>query len=63
MDFNAKIGKNIDPPEKYIGQYELGTRNERGSLLANFLKKEKLYLMNAFFLEKKKTNVNGCGEV
>lgn len=53
-DFNAKIGRGAEPTEIHIGQFGLGTRNERGKMLANFLERERLYLMNTFFQKKEK---------
>lgn len=33
-DFNAKIGRGAEPTETHIDQFGLGTRNERGKMLA-----------------------------
>lgn len=48
-DFNAKIGARLplDPP--FIGKFGLGTRNERGQTMIDFLNKERLYCMNTFY--------------
>ncbi|KAL1446028.1 hypothetical protein WDU94_012330 [Cyamophila willieti] len=51
-DLNAKIGVG-QSNEKFIGPNGLGTRNERGDRLAEFIQAEELYLMNSFF--KKRT--------
>lgn len=36
-----------DPPN--IGDFGLGTRNNRGQIMLNFLNKEQMYCMNTFF--------------
>lgn len=50
-DFNAKLGTG-KPGEKFIGSFGLGTRNERGDLLAEFAERERLYVMNSFFKKR-----------
>ncbi|XP_013144778.1 PREDICTED: uncharacterized protein LOC106108224 [Papilio polytes] len=47
-DFNAKIGKR-DGGELRVGNFGYGQRNHRGHLLASFMEKEGLYMMNSFF--------------
>lgn len=48
-DFNAKIGqKSIgDPPN--IGPYGLGSRNDRGGMLLEYLQHQNLYCLNTFY--------------
>ncbi|KAL1446457.1 hypothetical protein WDU94_005636 [Cyamophila willieti] len=46
-DFNAKLGSGADG--KLIGKFGLGTRNERGELLAQFCKQHEFSVMNTFF--------------
>ncbi|XP_056641545.1 craniofacial development protein 2-like [Diorhabda sublineata] len=50
-DFNARIGEQCNSSQ-YVGQFGLGKRNERGTMLANFLEKEQLYIMNTFFKKR-----------
>jgi endonuclease/exonuclease/phosphatase family metal-dependent hydrolase len=50
-DFNAKLGKR-DGEEQIVGQFGVGSRNHRGQLLAGFLEKEGLYMMNSFFKKR-----------
>lgn len=47
-DFNAKIGKKQPGDTNYIGNFDLGERNDRGDMLVNFVNNEKLYCMNTF---------------
>lgn len=51
-DFNAKIGKRQPDDTKYIGNFGLGDRNDRGNILANYLDNEKLFCLNTFFQKK-----------
>lgn len=46
-DLNAKIGKGKDG--EYIGEYGLGTRNERGDRLKRFIEEEEYIILNTFF--------------
>lgn len=48
-DFNAKIGKRHPQDTEYVGNFGLGTRNERGETLTNYLNTEKLFCLNTFF--------------
>ncbi|XP_063542661.1 uncharacterized protein LOC134751209 [Cydia strobilella] len=50
-DFNAKLGKR-DGEELRVGQFGVGRRNHRGHLLAGFMEKEGLYMMNSFFRKR-----------
>lgn len=50
-DFIAKIGAG-NQGEKYIGPYGLGTRNDRGDRLAEFVEAERLYVCNYFFKKR-----------
>lgn len=50
-DFNAKIGK-YQTGETSMGMHGVGTRNERGHTLVNFLETRQLKIMNTFFLKK-----------
>lgn len=50
-DFNAKLGKR-DGEELLVGQFGVGCRNHRGHLLAGFMEKEGLYMMNSFFRKR-----------
>ncbi|KAJ8710186.1 hypothetical protein PYW07_009552 [Mythimna separata] len=50
-DFNAKLGKR-DGDELRVGQFGFGRRNHRGHLLASFLEKEGLYMMNSVFKKR-----------
>lgn len=50
-DFNAKLGKGL-PEEKFIGPFGLGKRNERGEKLAEFVERERLYVMNSFYKKR-----------
>lgn len=47
-DFNAKLGKRSDNELK-VEHFGYGQRNHRGQRLADFLKKEGLFIMNSFF--------------
>ncbi|KAL0852521.1 hypothetical protein ABMA27_017001 [Loxostege sticticalis] len=51
-DFNAKLGKRSDNELK-VGQFGYGERNARGQLLAGFMEKEGLFMMNSFFRKPK----------
>ncbi|KAL0860006.1 hypothetical protein ABMA27_010321 [Loxostege sticticalis] len=51
-DFNAKLGKRSDNELK-MGQFGYGERNARGQLLAGFMEKEGLFMMNSFFRKPK----------
>jgi len=51
-DFNASVGEGKD--EKVIGEYGLGTRNERGEMLSSFCKKNKLVVTNTWFQQEKR---------
>lgn len=46
-DFNAKVGKGRN--DKYIGEYGLGTRNERGDRLVQFCQEEEMIITNTFY--------------
>ena len=50
-DFNAKVGSGIqlDNERKVIGQYGLGTRNERGNALLDFCAGNSLIVANTLF--------------
>lgn len=50
-DFNAKLGKR-DGDELRVGQFGVGRRNHRGHLLASFMEKEGLFMMNSFFRKR-----------
>ncbi|EFN65839.1 Craniofacial development protein 2, partial [Camponotus floridanus] len=50
-DFNAKIGRQT-MADTNIGMFGLGTRNNRGQTLIDFLGREGMYCMNTFFQEK-----------
>ncbi|RVE40675.1 hypothetical protein evm_014675 [Chilo suppressalis] len=47
-DFNAKLGKRCGD-ELRVGQFGVGERNDRGRMLADFMERENLYMMNSFF--------------
>lgn len=47
-DSNAKVGVHISG-ESVVGPHGFRSRNHRGQMLANFLEKERLFLMNSFF--------------
>lgn len=46
-DFNAKVGKGRC--DKYIGEYGIGTRNERGDRLVQFCQEEGMIITNTFY--------------
>ena len=46
-DFNAVVGQGQDGKE--VGNYGLGTRNERGNLLVEFCKRRKFVVTNTWF--------------
>lgn len=46
-DFNAKIGKGRC--DKYVGEYGLGTRNERGDRLLEFCQTNNYIITNTFY--------------
>lgn len=48
-DFNAKLGKKQNDEETSLGCYGVGERNERGSLMLQFLLCHQLAAMNTFF--------------
>lgn len=48
-DFNAKVGKRESNDTKYVGNFGLGHRNDRGGMLVNYLNSEKLFCLNTFF--------------
>lgn len=50
-DFNAKLGRRGDYETK-VGPFGVGTRNARGQMLADFMEKEGLYMMNSFFKKR-----------
>ncbi|XP_028042728.1 craniofacial development protein 2-like, partial [Bombyx mandarina] len=47
-DFNAKLGRRGDDELK-VGPFGFGQRNPRGQMLADFMEKEGLFMMNSFF--------------
>ncbi|CAH2246837.1 jg12407 [Pararge aegeria aegeria] len=47
-DYNARLGKRSGA-ELRVGQFGYGQRNERGQMLADFMEKEGLFMMNSFF--------------
>ncbi|CAH2238499.1 jg5680 [Pararge aegeria aegeria] len=47
-DFNARLGKRSGA-ELRVAQFGYGQRNEQGQMLAHFMEKEGLFMMNAFF--------------
>ena len=47
-DFNAKLGERSGS-ELRVGQFGYGQRNHRGQMLADFMEKEGLFMMNSFF--------------
>ncbi|XP_028175804.1 uncharacterized protein LOC114364024 [Ostrinia furnacalis] len=51
-DFNAKLGRRSDNELK-VGQFGYGERNARGQLLAGFMEREGLFMMNSFFRKPK----------
>lgn len=50
-DFNAKLGKRCGD-ELRVGEFGTGRRNHRGQLLAGFMEREGLYMMNSFFRKR-----------
>ena len=52
-DFNASVGEGSDD-EKVIGKYGLGKRNDRGQMLIEFCKKNKLVVTNTWFQQEKR---------
>jgi hypothetical protein len=51
-DFNASVGEGSD--EKVIGKYSLGKRNDRGQMLSEFCKKNRLIVTNTLFQQEKR---------
>lgn len=47
-DFNAKLGQKEETDPANIG-FGLGTKNNRGRMLFDFLREEQMYCMNTFF--------------
>ncbi|XP_052742326.1 craniofacial development protein 2-like [Bicyclus anynana] len=47
-DFNAKLGERSGSELK-VGRFGYGQRNDRGQMLADFMEKEGLFMMNSFF--------------
>ena len=54
-DFNAKLGKR-DSDELRVRQFGVGRRNDRGHLLASFIEKERLFMMNSFNRKREHRN-------
>ena len=52
-DFNAKVGE-IEDSESGIGPYGLGTRNDRGDMLAAFCQANSLTITNTYFKHPKR---------
>lgn len=50
-DFNARLGKRSEG-ELRVGPFGFGNRNHRGNLLAGFMEKEELFMMNSFFQKR-----------
>ena len=50
-DFNAKVGKK-QAGDKAVGNYGLGSRNNRGDLLVEFAERNNLRIMNTFFCKR-----------
>jgi hypothetical protein len=50
-DFNARLGKRGDDELK-LGQFGCGIRNYRRQMLADYLEREGLYMMNFFFKKR-----------
>ncbi len=48
-DWNAKIGSDRESYEDVMGKYEIGDRNDRGDMLLEFAKRNKLCVTNTFF--------------
>lgn len=53
-DFNAKLGHKADDNETAMGSFGFGNRNDRGTMLLDYLLQHNLFAMNSFF--KKKPN-------
>ena len=60
-DFNAKIGSGVllDNEREVIGQYGLGTRNERGNALLDFCAGNSLIITNALFKQHPDAFIHG----
>ena len=56
-DFNASVGEGND--EKVVGKYGLGKRNDRGQMLIEFCKKNKLVITNTRFNKKREGDTPG----
>jgi endonuclease/exonuclease/phosphatase family metal-dependent hydrolase len=52
-DFNARLGTRCDN-ELGVGEFGVGKRNARGHMLAAFMKKENLFMVNSFFRKSKR---------
>lgn len=55
-DFNANLGKR-DGDKLRVGQLGVGSRNHRGYLLASFMKKEGLFMINSFYKKREHRSV------
>ena len=53
-DFNAIVGRKAYENEKFVGNFGLGERNEKGSRLVSFAASNKLYIMNTYFQKQGK---------
>ena len=51
-DFNARVGEKSNG--KVIGKYGLRKRNDRGQMLSDFCKKNRLFVTNTLFQQERR---------
>ena len=51
-DLNGHVGKENIGDEEIMGRYGAGTRNEEGSMVADFAKRMDLAIVNTYFKKK-----------
>jgi len=52
-DFNAKLGNRENGEEPILGKYGIGTRNQNGDALVEFLAQKELYTDNMHFKHRR----------
>lgn len=57
-DFNAKVGRREKTDPGNVGPYGLGSRNERGQMLVDYMSTEGLFCMNTHFKKPPQKNMD-----
>ena len=57
------MGEGKIGDDEIIGRFDAGTRNKKGSMVANFAKRIDLAVVNTYFTKKDKHRVTYCTKV